>query len=164
MTKTIELSEATAREIYPTAAPEIKAVLDENFGKEFFKMKIMDRIKTWEDAATEYGIDPVKDLPFQLPTSNRQHAANAFFKLDVIAEVLREGVILDWENKDQKKWYAYFYEYKSGAGFRFYDTCYDWTFSNSLGGARLCVDTQEKAKYMGTQFLDIFNQFSNPNN
>lgn len=164
MAKSIELSDAKARVIYATATPEIKMLLEENFDKKVLAGNIMDRIKTWEDAAAEYGIDPVTSLPYQSPVNNRQVAANAFFVLDVIAEVLREGVILDWTNDQQQKWYCWFNKYNSGSGFSFGGTAYDWSFTNTNGGARLCVDTQDKAKYMGTQFLSIFNQFLNPIN
>ena len=161
--QTIKLSVENARKMYPTACAEIKTMLEDSFGKESLKLKVTERIKTWEDAANEMGIDPVTSPPFPIPVGSFQEAANAFFKLDVIATVLLEGVELDWTNEDQYKYYAWFNNYKPGSGFSFYDTSYDWTSTNAGGGARLCVDTAEKAEYFGCQFIDIFNQFLNPN-
>lgn len=125
--------------------------------------KIIDRIKTWEDAAKEAGIDPL-DLPFKNDSKTaRQEAVNAFYQLDVIAEVLRKGVVLDWTDSDQIKWYPWFYDYRPGSGFSFDAPGYEWSLTATYGGARLCVDTKEKAVFFGTQFLSIWNKFQNPN-
>lgn len=161
--QTIKLSVSNARKMYPSACPEIKTMLEDSFGKKIFSEKIIDRIKTWEDAAEEMGIDPGTSLPFPIPVGSFQNAANAFFKLDVIATVLLEGVVLDWTNSNQYKYYPWFNKYKPGSGFSFDDSLCGWTFTRTLGGARLCLDTAEKAEYFGRQFIDIFNQFLNPN-
>lgn len=161
--QTIKLSVENARKMYPTACAEIKTMLEDSFGKESLKLKVTERIKTWEDAANEMGIDPVTSPPFPIPVGSFENAANAFFKLDVIATVLLEGVVLDWTNSDQRKYYAWFNNYKPGSCFSFGGSGCGWTAANSRGGARLCVDTAEKAEYFGRQFIDIFNQFLNPN-
>lgn len=127
-----------------------------------YEQKITDRIKSYEDACEDLGLDPVEDLPFQNPKNNRQEAANAFHMLDVITESLLEGKKLDWEDADQRKWYPVFNNYSSGSGFRFLYSFGAWTNSGATGGARLCVDTQEKSDYLGTQFLAIWNKFLNP--
>lgn len=126
-----------------------------------YEQKITERIKSYEDACEDLGLDPVEDLPFKNPKNNRQEAANAFHMLDVITESLMEGKKLDWEDGDQKKWYPVFNNYSSGSGFRFLYSDYDWTLTAACGGARLCVDTQEKSNYLGTQFLAIWNKFLN---
>lgn len=152
----------TAIKEYGAADKKTKTALSKIFGAKFF-LPVTDRIKTWEDAAAEKGIDPVKSLPFQKPANTREEAANAFFQLDVIAEVLGEGVVLDWGNGDQYKYYPYFYEYKPSAGFRFGDSAYSWTHSIADGGVRLCLPTPKLAEYFGKQFLPIWNKFLNPN-
>ncbi|MEJ7610638.1 MAG: hypothetical protein WKF88_05600 [Ferruginibacter sp.] len=159
---TLQIDKKTAQGLYPAASGKFKSMLEDQFGADQLKVSIMDRIKTWEDAACEFGIDPVEGLPFPHPKTNRQKAANAFFQLDIINELLLEGAELDWSDSDQRKWYPYFNDYKSGAGFRFDGAGYVWATADAGGGARLCLDTQEKAKYFGTQFLDIWNQFLNP--
>lgn len=125
--------------------------------------KPIDRIKTFEDAYEDLGLDSEDELPFGIPANARQEAANAFTMLDIISESLLEGAKLDWADESQKKWYPYFYDYKPGSGFRFGGASYVWSYASTDGGARLCVDTQEKATYFGTQFLDIWNKFLNPN-
>lgn len=125
---------------------------------------IIERLKTWEDFAAEAGIHPVESLPFKHDFKTpRQEATNAFFQLDVIAGVLREKVVLNWKDSNQRKWYCWFHNYKKGSGFSFIDARYGWAGTRTHGGARLCVDTEEKAEYFGNQFLDIWNKFLNPN-
>lgn len=162
MEKTLTINPSQARIIYPKADVVLKLWLQETFGKEHFTAKITDRIKTWEDAAAEKGLHPIDSLPFKTPTNSSQEATNAFFMLDIIADVLRQGVVLDWTNSSQKKWYAWFNNYKPGSGFSFHGTDYGWTSTHASGGARLCVDTSEKAEYFGKQFLPLFNKFLNP--
>ena len=159
--KTTVFNKANAFQEYNDADEKGKQTLKNIFGEQFF-LSIMDRIKTWEDAAKDHGIDPVMSIPFLKPINTFQEATNAFFKLDVIATVLNEGVVLDWANENQKKWYCWFNNYKPGSGFSFHATYYDWSRTITYGGARLCVHSQELAKYFGTQFLSIFNQFLNP--
>ena len=127
-----------------------------------YEQKIIDRIKSYEDACEDLGIDPVEDLPFKNAKNNRQEAANAFHMLDLITESLMEGKRLDWEDANQAKWDPVFNKYNSGSGFRFLVSSNGWTAASAAGGARLCVDTQEKSNYLGTQFLAIWNKFLNP--
>ena len=49
MQKTLVLDDQKAKELYQTAAPEFKAMLEQSFGKAHFLIKITDRIKSWED-------------------------------------------------------------------------------------------------------------------
>lgn len=158
----LQIDERTARALYPTAADNFKVMLEDKFGKENLYQKVTDRIKTWHDAAKVKGIDPVDSLPFIKPLNTFQEAANAFFMLDIIADVLNEGTVLDWANSNQKKWYAWFNNYQPGSGFSFYVTDCDWATTTSGGGARLCLHSQELAHYFGTQFLPLFNKFLNP--
>lgn len=162
-TLTIDL--AKGKELYHDATGHFKDMLEKTFGKEKLILRaVTDRIKTWADVAAEKGMDPSGCLPYPEPKNNRERAINAFFKLDIIAELLREGVTLDWTNSNQKKWFAWFNEYTPGAGFRFYAAAYDWAYTDARGGARLCVDTQEKANFFGRQFIDIWNDYLNPIN
>lgn len=159
---TVNKSKKEIADQYGSADEKTKKVLDLIFGSKFF-LPVHDRIKTWEDAAAEKGLDPVNSLPFIKPMDTRQEAANAFFMLDVIAEIICEGETLDWSNSDQRKWFPVFNDYTSGSGFRFDDSSYIWSVSSAKGGARLCVPTKEKADYFGKQFIDLWNKFLNPN-
>ena len=160
---TLKIDGTKARKLFPNATPEFKEMLIDSFGKEFFSQKITDRINSYEDACEDLGLDSVESLPFKNPKNNRQEAANAFHMLDVITESLLEGKKLDWEDADQTKWYPVFNNYSSGSGFRVVTSVYGWTGTRACGGARLCVDTEEKSNHLGIQFLAIWNKFLNPN-
>lgn len=161
--KQLILDEKNAKALFGNADKDFKQMLIDTFGEEFFSQKITDRIKTFEDACQDNGLDPHDVLPFHKPTNARQEAANAFAKLDIISESLLEGARLDWTDSSQQKWYPWFNNYQPGSGFRFDGALCGWTYAGTFGGARLCVDTQEKARYFGTQFLEIWNKFLNPN-
>ena len=50
MKKSLQIDENKAFDLYQTATPEFKQMLEDSFGKEFFKRKITDRVKSYEDA------------------------------------------------------------------------------------------------------------------
>lgn len=160
--ETIQIKKENALAAYKNADKKTKELLENLFGKSLLYTNIMDRIKSFEDACEVVGADP-EDLPYKNPKNAREEAVNAFHMLDIISEALLEGKVLDWTDSDQPKYYPWFNNYKPGSGFRFNATTYVWTYALASGGARLCLDTEEKAKYFGTQFLDIWNKFQNPN-
>lgn len=162
MRKALEIDVQMLKAIYRTASSENKALLEEKFGKDLFIQNIMDIVTSYESACTFLGKDPVAELPYPNPETNRQRFANAAIKLDIINETLLDGTKLNWEDSNQRKWGPWFNNYKSGSGFRFLVSGFDWSATGALGGARLCLDTKEKSDYFGTQFLDIWNDFLNP--
>ena len=110
MKKSLEINENKAYELYPTASPEFKQVLEDTFGREFFNRKITDRVKTYEDACAVLGIDPHTSMPdtSDCPKEDRR-AYIAFHKLVVITRALNEGWRPDWSNTDQPKWFNWWY-------------------------------------------------------
>jgi hypothetical protein len=54
----LTLQKSTAKKIYPDAPDWFKELLEENFGKDLFKKRSFEDIKTFEDACEELGIDP----------------------------------------------------------------------------------------------------------
>lgn len=132
-------------------------------GQVDFNTSITDRVKTFEDACAELGKNPTEELPYKIPMNARQEFANAAVMLDIIAEALCEGVVLNWADSNQQKWYPWFNEYTPGAGFRYYGTSYYWSDADAGGWVRLCLPTSKLAEYFGKQFLPIWNKFLNPN-
>ena len=126
---------------------------------------VIDRINSYESACEDLNIDPIESLPYRNPKTNREKSINAFHMLDIISEALLEGKKLDWADSDQQKHFPYFNNYTPGSGFRFGGTGCSWAIAGASGGARLCVDTEPKAKHFGSHpnFLPIWKQFLNPN-
>lgn len=160
--ETIQIKKENALAAYKNADKKTKELLENLFGKSVLYSNIMDRVKSYEDACEVVGADP-DDMPYKTPKNAREEACNAFHMLDIISEALLEGKVLDWTNSNQPKYYPWFNNYQPGSGFRFLVTDYDWANTGAGGGARLCLDTDEKAKYFGIQFIDIWNKFLNPN-
>ncbi len=154
--KTIAINEANALNAYNAADKNQKTFLENLLGKETFSQNITDRVKTWEDAAEIYGVDPVESLPFTNPQNGIEEAANAFYQTEIIIHVLNEGWEPNWDNSNEYKWYPYFDMRTSGSagGFSF-AVCY-YVLTSSYVGARLVLKTEALAKYAGTQFLHIY--------
>jgi hypothetical protein len=149
---TLTVDDKTAREIYPTAAPALKAILEDSYPKDFFKGKVTDRIKTFADACKELSIDPNDSVFSGAPADEV-----AYRKIKVIVQALNEGWTPDWNNGRERKWTPWFY--LDTPGFRFRDSYCDVPGSGSTGGSRLCFKSEELASYAGRQFLDLYREF-----
>jgi hypothetical protein len=148
---TIKLNDATARSIYPTADANLKKILDESFGAAFFKQKITDRIKTFEDALEALNLATC-DVYTNVDTADER----AYKQLKIIVKALNEGWTPDWNNSSEAKYYPWF-EYKKGIGFVF--DCCGYYYQTSLVGSRLCFKNRELAEYAAKQFQTIYNDF-----
>jgi hypothetical protein len=119
---------------------------------------ILDPANTFEDFCKAARKKPSDVLPHKGKNLTAdQKANNAFARLCLITKVLRGKVKLDYSNRDQKKWYPWFIWDTKTSGFRLHGAVYDRTATASAGGSRLCLDTEEKALYMGTNWIDDYN-------
>ncbi|WP_276483602.1 hypothetical protein [Paraflavitalea pollutisoli] len=152
MSKTLTLTEAKAKELYPAADGAFKSMLEENFGKKFFLASIMDRVKCFADACQELGIDPksVTDL-------NDTKDVAAYKKLLVVVKALNEGWKANWGDSSQYKYYPWFRVAPSGFGLSYGD-CDLWLTASGVG-LRLCFKSSELAEYAGKQFIDLYTDF-----
>jgi hypothetical protein len=112
---------------------------------------IMDRVKTYEDACAIKGVAPESvfnesDAPDEIAEK----------KIKLIVEVLNEGWKPDLLDTDTYKYFPYFY-INSGGGLSFLG--YDCGHSSSGVGARLLLETSEKAEYIGQQFTDLYKTY-----
>lgn len=116
---------------------------------------IIDRVKTFEDALNI--VTTTEDERWLLGYSGKDNgilAQVASLKLSIIAKVLNEGWIPDWNNSSQYKYYPWFKADGSGSGW-VYDGCFGW-YSVSGVGSRLTFKTRELAVYSGRQFIDLY--------
>jgi len=123
----------------------------------------MSKIKTFEAACKFLKLDPEKVLPKVTGVpKNHQDAIVAHAKLVIIAEALNtEGNDgkpwkPDWTNGDWDKYYPWF-DLSSGSGLSYDD--FVGHGSGSSVGSRLCFKSAELAKYAGTQFLKLYEQY-----
>ncbi len=147
------------RELYSSVCPEVQKKLEAAFGSSIY-VKTLDEIKTFDDACRfcgtsekefnerfdKLGLDPDTVLYEKLKIVCR--AINDFGESDVWKP--------DFSDKNQNKYMPWF-EFVPGVGFRCVD-CGFWS-SGTHVGSRLCYRSADKAKYAGTQFIALYNEF-----
>lgn len=179
--KVIEVTEKEVKAAFDAAkSDEVKNVLAALFCKPEDRVKpSLDdykSIKTYEDACEALGEEPVGDLEDHVD----KHII-ALIKLETISRALWGK---DWQPKPDPDGSKYFYypwfalytqsemdsmneedsgallgaraSYGAYAGFGFLYATYRSSLSYAALGFRLCQETEEKAKYFGIQFKEIW--------
>lgn len=142
---------------------------------------VRKRIKTFEDACHEIGIDAEAWNRDKISLGLEPDVL-AFLKLRIIVKALNEGweprftedecryypwfILytgeeynkLDEEEKSRVVCRSYFYAHALG-GVSYASANYDSSYSNAYVGVRLAFKTSELAAYCGRQFLDIWADF-----
>ena len=156
--KTLQIDEKKAKGLYENASPEFQAMLEDTFGKKFFK-SIQDRIKSYEDACRELGIDP-EDLP-EVDNCEPEDQASiiAFYKLTIIARALNEGWKPNWKDSSEYKWFPWFKVNRDAAGVGFSSAHNAAPSARASFGSRLCCKSDELATYFGKQFENLWSEY-----
>lgn len=152
-TITLQIEPNKARQLHKTASPELKTILEASAPCGFFSSKITDRIKSYEDACAELGIEPM-DESTMLKVGFRQDEIDRR-KLETIAFALNEGVVMDWNDANQRKYYPWF-NFNTSSGFAFRDTNSYYSLAHAGYASHLCFKSDELARYAGKQFLDLY--------
>jgi len=155
---TITITKDNAQRAYKQGDDSVKKVLAELLGKEAVTpQKITDRVKTFEDACTELGIDADQYLEIEAFDGllNDTASIKAHAKLIIIARALNEGWKPDWKNSNEYKYWPWFNF--SGSALAFFGC--GCRCSASTVGSRLCFKSRELAEYAGRQFLNIYSDF-----
>lgn len=114
-------------------------------------------IKTFEDACKNEGIDSNWLPSFPEEVKDFIKPVTAAYKLMVIFKAINNGWRPDWSNCNQYKYYPWFTVRSSGFGF--VPSSYEYAYSLSAVGSRLCTDSREKAMYIAEQFQDEYKDF-----
>jgi hypothetical protein len=155
MKKKLELDENTAKQLYPTAAPEFKKLLEENFGPWFFVTDLTQIVTSVKAACELTGVD-YDELMVEcgaLPDSEA-----GFKKLKVVAKALRGTFIPDYKNRNQKKWFARHYFDENGrfvSGVAYY--CFFYVLS---GVPALALPDEKTALFAGQQFIAEYEEYN----
>jgi hypothetical protein len=116
------------------------------------------RVKTYEDACEVIGISPVDEN--ELKRLEFTEDEIAYRKLKTIARALNGDWEPDWTDRDEYKYWPWFYTYYSmEESFVYANTNSKVSNMNAAIGSRLCFKTRELAKYAGEQFVDIYRDF-----
>lgn len=181
MNKVIEVTENDVKAAFQAAkTDEMKEVLAALFCKrEAPTLDNYKTIKSYEDACEALGVSPIQ--PEKMNVS--KHIV-ALMKLETISKALWGK---DFDPKPDPKgekcfWYPYFALYTqdeieglneaqrgallsagaySGtvAGFGYLGTLYRSSYASAYIGFRLCQETEEKAQYFGTQFIELWAEY-----
>lgn len=151
--ETLQINKDAAVKAHQNAKDSGKRLLEDLLGKKTFQLIVTDRVKTFEDACAELGLQVPSFIDSD---SNDGKSIIAYQKLITIARALNEGWEPDFTNSSESKYYPWF-QYKSGFGFSFSDWSYSTTYSSV--GARLCFKTKELAIYAGKQFEAIYRDY-----
>lgn len=132
----LQITKENALKAYNEGSDGDRALLTRLFPGKLEKKPIMERVTTIEEACTEKGIDT--DILFSDCQDDYEKAEVA---IKLFAEVMREG-----KSPKDCFYYPYFYK-QSGGGFSFAAVSNDYDCTSV--GARLRVDSSEKAKHLG---------------
>lgn len=183
----IEIKRDDLRELYqvltnyPAISKEqVKNEMHKVFGEDTFKPKdIMERVKTFEDACRELGLDS-EDLEQKWRDNNLMPDEIAYQKLRIICAALNEGWVPQF-TEDEWRYYPWFWlytqeeindmdedektnrrlmstgDYQTGyAGLAFAGSSDAPSDSDAGVGSRLCLKSDTLAVYCGKQFINIW--------
>lgn len=181
MNKVIEVTENDVKAAFQAAkTDEMKEVLAALFCKrEAPTLDNYKTIKSYEDACEALGVSPIQ--PEKMNVS--KHIV-ALMKLETISKALWGK---DFDPKPDPKgekcfWYPYFALYTQDeieglneaqrgallsadahpgtyAGFGFLNTYLRSSYAYAYLGFRLCQETEEKAQYFGTKFIELWAEY-----
>lgn len=143
---TLQIDKGNAIAAFKVADEPTKKVLKALLGEKNLYEKITERVKTLEDACEVLGKDYSTIYGDETDPIERAEIA-----IKTFAEALREG-------KPYSKCHIYPFFYRSSSG-GFSYLGYDDVGDCSIVGARLKVDTAEKAKHMGNCLLDFYKTY-----
>ena len=155
--KTLQFSVQKARELYRSGSKELKTVLEESFGKDFFSQDVTERVKTYLDACHELGREPLDEKKL-LELGLTEHDI-AYQKLAIVTEALNEGQKLNVCNANVKRWYPWFKPNGFPSSFAFNVSYCVYASTGAGCGSRLCLKSEKLSNYCGKQFIDLWKQF-----
>lgn len=179
----VEIEESKLQTAYANACDGVKDFMESLFGKKVFEaakptLDDYKTIRTYEDACKALG-EPIFEDPNNLPN----HII-ALMKLETISRALwgrnwqpqpdAEGNNVFWfpwfalwtkkeveDMKPEQRGALLSANANSGAyaGFGYLGAAYRSSYANAYVGFRLCQETEEKAKYFGQQFIELWAEY-----
>lgn len=151
--KTAKINEEIAKQLYQTAEPEVKSMLEETFGKAMF-LPIEEKIDSFDDALKASGRPEVPE--FDCVPEDLRPFFKATYKCVVIAEAFNQGKRFDIYNQKQERHYPYFENNGSASAFGLLGAGCDYPCSDAGSGSRLSFLDGKLARTAGTKFKNEF--------
>lgn len=181
-----EVADESGKKMLCALYPEL---LSQSTKRAISNRPVIERVKTFDDACHELGETHPLVQALNLFEKNMGENANsmpdvlAFLKLRIVAAALNEGWTPDWNDKQQRKWYPWFYIYSEeeynnlseedkcrvvgrahnnasaygGLVFAYANSASSYSYA--LSGSRLAFKSKELAKYCGEQFGELWAMF-----
>ena len=154
--KTLQLSEQKARSIYKTAPPELKIILEENFGKDFFSEDVTERINGWDDMMSEADRPDVPEFS-DVPEDLRPFFKGVY-KNVVMAEAYNGCKGMDIYDSSKYRHYPWFRTNGSPSSFAFYASYFDNAFAIAGSGSRLSFKEEKHVLHAAKNHTAIFRE------
>ena len=147
--KTLQLSEEKAKELYKTASPEFRAMLEETFGESFFQS-----IDTVEDAEKYLEVSPNFNMRVDDKYLDR---LEAFYNLSILCDAWnkQDNFVPDFDDNNQDKWYPAF----SHAGYGFSNSINAASFVHATFGSQFCFKSKQRSDEFGEKSEGLFKIF-----
>ena len=118
------------------------------------------RVNSYEEACERVGVEPLTEERIKALELRPDEVARK--KLEVITAALNEGWSPDWNNREQYKYYPYFYieprKHGAHAGLSYARTHYAASHTCANVGSRLCFHEPDAARYAGRTFTELYEQ------
>jgi len=153
-------TEALIKE-YSKADKKGKLMLERIHGKEIFMPKILplrERLTTFEDFCKEDGKN-AKTLIAKWKKNGDTPDEIAYKQLKLMVRVLNGGRLVDLATNIKAIGYAPYHYGTSGSGFVFSNTNSGNTSTYTCVGSRLLCENDADARFLGTNFKDIWEAF-----
>lgn len=118
---------------------------------------ITERVKTYEDACKELGIEPINSI--ELTKAGFTKDEIAYRKLKTITKALNEGWVPNWNNNNVYKFWPYFkYDHNTN---KFTYLCLGDAVESIRAAfhTQLCFRSQGLAVHAGLTFIDLYNDY-----
>lgn len=145
MSEILSITKENVLKAYNDGSEGDRALLSRLFPGKLEKKPILERVNTLEEACVDLGLDIANIFADCEDEYERAETA-----IKIFAKALREG-------KPPKDCFYYPYFYKSGGGFS-YDGYVDDCGCTAVG-ARLRVDSAEKAKHLGQKMESYYKTY-----
>ena len=153
--ETLQISKANALKAHEDANSKGKSLLENLFGKKVFQIEVKDRIKNFDDVLKE---NEISREDFEKSCKGLEPDEIAYRMAKLVCLSFNEGWIPDWTNSNEYKYFPWF-TMGSSSGVSFScDGFADWRATSDVG-SRLCFENREKAKYVGTQFQELYKSY-----
>ncbi len=151
----MEESLKKATESYVNATPSEKQLLENIFGKEAFKSLDKHWLKLFEEFCKESGLN-YEALMAKWEGEDDDDIAYKMIKR--ILKFHNKDWVADIKNKQQKKWYPWFY-WDEQSGFGLSNSFCFSTYSDTDFGSRLYSQSQEQCISVAKKYLPIYQKF-----